>query len=50
MATLFAGLVIGSIGPVCTRALQEHGLNPTFEADPPKLGPLLSSLKSELKL
>ncbi|HEY2685735.1 MAG TPA: uroporphyrinogen-III synthase [Steroidobacteraceae bacterium] len=50
MATLFAGLVIGSIGPVCTRALKEHGLNPTFEADPPKLGPLLSSLKSELKL
>ena len=50
LATLFAGVVIGSIGPVCSRALQEYHITPTFEADPPKLGPLLSSLKRALLL
>src|ERR1700737_1360623 len=33
-------LVIASIGPGCSRALREHGVTPSFEADPPKLGRL----------
>ncbi len=39
LANQLNGLVIASIGPVCSRALREHGVTPTFEADPPKLGP-----------
>ena len=40
--------VIASIGPVCSRALREHGITPTFEADPPKLGPLVAALEEAL--
>jgi uroporphyrinogen-III synthase len=38
------GLVVASIGPVCSRALAAHGVTPTFEASPPKLGPLVEGL------
>jgi uroporphyrinogen-III synthase len=41
-------LVIASIGPVCTRALKEHGVTPSFEASPPKLGPLVAALGEAL--
>jgi uroporphyrinogen-III synthase len=41
-------LVIASIGPVCSRALREHGVTPTFEANPPKLGPLVAALDEAL--
>jgi uroporphyrinogen-III synthase len=41
-------VVVASIGPVCTAALMEHGVNPTFEANPPKLGPLVQGLASAL--
>jgi uroporphyrinogen-III synthase len=41
-------LVIGSIGPVCSRALREHGITPSFEASPPKLGPLVAALDQAL--
>jgi uroporphyrinogen-III synthase len=40
--------VIASIGPVCSRALQARGIVPTFEADPPKLGPLVAALEAAL--
>lgn len=43
-------LVIASIGPVCSRALREHGVNPTFEASPPKLGPLVIALDAALSV
>lgn len=36
--------VVASIGPVCSRTLREYGVTPTLEANPPKLGPLLSAL------
>jgi len=36
---------IGSVGPVCSRALMAAGVRPTFEASPPKLGPLLAGLE-----
>jgi uroporphyrinogen-III synthase len=41
-------VVIASIGPVCTAALVEQGVTPTFEASPPKLGPLVQGLASAL--
>ncbi len=41
-------LFIASIGPVCSRALREHGIEPSFEADPPKLGPLVAGLDAAL--
>ncbi len=41
-------LVIASIGPVCSRALREHGITPSFEASPPKLGPLVIALDAAL--
>jgi uroporphyrinogen-III synthase len=48
LPALLRGLIIASIGPVCSRALEERGITPTFEADPPKLGPLLAGLKAAL--
>ncbi len=41
-------LIVASIGPVCSRALREHGITPSFEADPPKLGPLVAGLEQAL--
>lgn len=39
---------VASIGPVCSRALTQHGVEPSFEADPPKLGPLVAGLEAAL--
>ena len=46
---LMGGLIVASIGPVCSRALEERGIAPSFEADPPKLGPLVAGLKVALE-
>ena len=48
LASRLNGLVIASIGPVCSRALRERGIAPTFEANPPKLGPLVAGLEEAL--
>jgi uroporphyrinogen-III synthase len=48
LAGLMKGLVIASIGPVCSRALRSYGITPSFEASPPKLGPLVAALESAL--
>lgn len=40
--------IVASIGPVCSRALRQYGIEPTFEASPPKLGPLLALLDAAL--
>ncbi|HEY2677863.1 MAG TPA: uroporphyrinogen-III synthase [Steroidobacteraceae bacterium] len=40
--------IIASVGPVCSRVLQEYGVTPTVEASPPKLGPLLAALDAAL--
>jgi len=40
--------IVASIGPVCSRALEQYGVAPTFEANPPKLGPLLAALEAAL--
>jgi uroporphyrinogen-III synthase len=45
---LMRPIIVGSIGPVCSRALRAHGIEPTFEADPPKLGPLIAGLEAAL--
>jgi uroporphyrinogen-III synthase len=45
---LLNGLVIASIGPVCSKALATHGVTPSFEANPPKLGPLVAGLEAAL--
>jgi uroporphyrinogen-III synthase len=48
LANLMKDLVVESIGPVCSRALIEHGIKPSFEANPPKLGPLVAALDDAL--
>jgi uroporphyrinogen-III synthase len=48
LADLLNRCIVGSIGPVCSRALQQHGVNPNFEANPPKLGPLMIALEAAL--
>jgi uroporphyrinogen-III synthase len=50
LAGLLRGPVIASIGPVCSRALRSYGITPSFEASPPKLGPLVSALESALSV
>jgi uroporphyrinogen-III synthase len=37
----FQNVRIGSIGPVCSAALREHGLEPDVEAQPAKMGQLV---------
>jgi uroporphyrinogen-III synthase len=49
LPALMSGIIVASIGPVCSRALAERGIRPTFEADPPKLGPLVAGLKAALE-
>ena len=49
LPALLRGLIVASIGPVCSRALAERGITPTFEADPPKLGSLVAGLKAALE-
>jgi len=40
--------IVASIGPVCSRALRDHGVAPSLEASPPKLGPLMAALDTAL--
>jgi uroporphyrinogen-III synthase len=37
-----ARAVIASVGPVCSEALEAHGIVPDLEASPPKMGPLVA--------
>jgi uroporphyrinogen-III synthase len=48
LVDLMKGLIVASIGPVCSRALIERGIKPTIEANPPKLGPLVAALNDAL--
>jgi uroporphyrinogen-III synthase len=48
LTALLNHCVIASIGPVCSRALDAVGVRPSFEASPPKLGPLLAGLEQAL--
>ncbi len=40
--------LVASIGPVCTRALAQYGIQANIEADPPKLGPFVQALDKAL--
>lgn len=40
----FAGVVVASVGPVCSEALDAHGVRVDLEASPPKLGPLVAMI------
>ena len=40
--------LVASIGPVCSRALQQAGVKVSLEAEPPKLGPLVAALTRQL--
>jgi uroporphyrinogen-III synthase len=42
--------VNASIGPVCSAQLRQQGIVATLEADPPKLGPLVSALEAALSV
>jgi uroporphyrinogen-III synthase len=48
LVTALRRTIVASIGPVCSRALRQYGVEPTFEASPPKLGPLLTALDAAL--
>ena len=48
LAGLLNSAIIASIGPVCSRALAARGITPSFEASPPKLGPLVAGLETAL--
>ncbi len=41
---LSSHIVVASVGPVCTRALREHGVEPNVEPVHPKMGPLVIAL------
>ncbi|HZF17542.1 MAG TPA: uroporphyrinogen-III synthase [Steroidobacteraceae bacterium] len=48
---LVAGLkhtFVASVGPVASRAIRGLGVEPAFEASPPKLGPLIAGLEDAL--
>ncbi len=40
----FTTVLIGSIGPVCSEALREHGLSPDLEPEHPKMGQLVAEV------
>jgi len=48
LAGQLARVIVGSVGPVCSKALRERGVTPSFEANPPKLGPLVTALDQAL--
>jgi len=37
-----ARAVVASVGPLCSEALEAHGIVPDLEASPPKMGPLVA--------
>ena len=41
-AGALARAVVASVGPVCSEALEAHGVAPDLEASPPKMGPLVA--------
>jgi uroporphyrinogen-III synthase len=38
----FRRTVVASVGPVCSEAIDAHGVHVDLEADPPKMGPLVA--------
>ncbi|HEX2225837.1 MAG TPA: uroporphyrinogen-III synthase [Candidatus Binatia bacterium] len=44
-----AQVVIGSVGPVCTQALQQFGLSPDLEPTHPKMGSLIAEIAASIE-
>jgi uroporphyrinogen-III synthase len=44
-----ARMVIASVGPVCSEALEAHGVPADLEASPPKMGPLVALIAAEAR-
>src|SRR5438132_7225891 len=44
-----AHAVVASVGPVCTEALEAHGIAPDLEASPPKMGPLVARVAARTR-
>ena len=42
LRTALEGTVVASVGPVCSEALEAHGVPVDLEATPPKMGPLVA--------
>jgi uroporphyrinogen-III synthase len=38
----FSRMVVGSVGPICTEALEQFGVKPDFEPAHPKMGALVA--------
>jgi uroporphyrinogen-III synthase len=49
LRTALARAVIVSIGPVCSEALEAHGIRVDLEPDPPKLGPLVALMAARAR-
>ncbi len=47
-AALTSRVTVASVGPVCTRALRDHGVEPHVEPENPKMGPLVLALADYL--
>jgi uroporphyrinogen-III synthase len=42
-------LAIGSIGPICTRVLEQYGLKPDIEPEHPKMGSLIAEVAASVQ-
>jgi uroporphyrinogen-III synthase len=42
----FTGILVASIGPVCSEALRAHGIRPDLEPEHPKMGQLVAAIAS----
>ncbi len=49
LGPLFERVVVGSIGPICSQALRERGIEPDFEPEHPKMGQLVRSAASRAR-
>jgi uroporphyrinogen-III synthase len=43
----FRRVVVASVGPVCSEALDAHGVTVDLESDPPKMGPLVALIAGQ---
>jgi len=50
LRTAFAHVVVASVGPVCSEALDAHGIGVDLESDPPKMGPLVALIAERAAL
>jgi uroporphyrinogen-III synthase len=45
----FQGIIVASIGPICSEALRAHGIRVDFEPKTPKMGPLVAGLADNIE-